>query len=788
MFNLPRNPICQRTPGVEGPGSIQPNYEQTPTEAESPVGRHRGREIKSTDATSYLAEQERLVTDADNPSPIKAEATPVSAHHTAGLKKNKPDQSDSTLLQERVDLLEKAEKLLGTINEQKVVGISLEVLEKARANGPEQVLAMLNSMKFPSGLNVKITLKSQPDKPLSLIPPGAELANQKQLGRLMDKTIETLKRHDKHYANTEARVSEAETIRQSLVTNDNKAAGRDTGGQGEGAQAFDKLRNRRCAITVHHRTPVEKSYVEARHHDTSTQPSAPVYPVPLPLVNSSQTIVSPQPAEEEPVLPQGAQQATDTIGDTTTENSSQPEMLQPEIVQPPAQPTESSPIPATEQSATSQPLQTERKDDPYSALLREIENRQWKLKPINSNNPVEENNPQTSGRDIPDHDTADTPEDSRSTNNSRLMEQLSQKLADIKPKTPEDVDEMDRNVARKWAQTAERVKNDSLPFADELIKKVATRSRPSLEQIEADIAKHKQLNIHEDTEKPVSEKPQSSTNSQEPGYDNPNTPESPDVSMEEMAEPYKPVLSPGGYQPAETTVSFPPFPASDKLPATDDNAVPKDETENMASSQNTFSSATFKAELEKAVARMMRRSPDTIDTDDITDLKGLSDQLPDDLSTASADEPEYSTIATPPGTQPTDDTAPLTAPSPPAPPPISEELLRSARTMKTPAPTSTAQAITPEKTTGKPSNQGFFSDDSFKTELAKAVESRSNKRQADSMDIDQQIAEAKVAEAKKEKESNSMLGMLKKRMDSINWANRPDQDRPDDEENDEFRQ
>ena len=446
MFNLPRNPLFHRTPGVEGsgPGSIQPNVEQTPKHTETPVRTDRGREIKGADATKYLDEQDRPVIGTGRAPLTDTEASSVPAHQTSGLNKNKLDSD--RLLQERSDLLEQAEKLLGTINEKKVVGISLEQLEIAQANGAEQVLETLQSMKFPEGLKVQITLKSQPNKPLSLIPPGDELIGQKKLGRLMDKTVETLKNHHKKNLNKEASISKAEKIRQSLVTNDNKIAGRDTRGQGEGAQAFDQLKSRRCEITVHHRSPVEQSYVEAKHHvtgplakssasehpqaesgqaerteirklapspqklttpqtdtentetllvaeqsppkttealspesppvpektkpdstplteqgtarkafshdengridteekgltkttysnsqeqavpitsypagDIPEQTGTPVYPVPLPLVNTSQTIVTPQPEEKGVVSPQSGAQATDSADTTTTE-------------------------------------------------------------------------------------------------------------------------------------------------------------------------------------------------------------------------------------------------------------------------------------------------------------------------------------------------------------------------------------------------------------------------------------------------------------------------------------
>ena len=966
MFNLPRKPLCHRAPGVEGPGPIPINYEQTPKEAEAPVGTHRGREIRSADATRYLAEQESVVTGADSSSPIKAEATPVPAHHTTGLKENKLDSQDAKLLQERADLLQQAESLLGSINEQKVVDISLEVLEKALANGPEQVLLMLKSMEFPVGLNVKITLKSQPDKPLSLIPPGDELKSQEKLGALMDKTIKILKRHHHQYANTEVRASKAEKIRQFLITNDNDVAGTDTRGQGEGAQAFDKLRNRRCAITVHHRTPVEKSHVEARHHDASpvahsaaeessaitaredssgiesddgytdqkdlttttssgvqkqdapiatdppmdspTPSATPAYPVPLPLVNSSQTVAPSQPKEAEPAWPQSKQQATDSVEETSpfipeTEPASTPatenaesvpteeelavtetisalkeqtdalpdseESLQqtvpidshsplPETI--PAPPLPQEEIQKTEGQAVSGDKSPDTRLSDLLDLVERVKTTEeppnQSLPPTKSNKPIGGNSTQTRGRLSPNHDTANTPEAPR-----RLMEELSEKLANRKPITPEEVDEMDSNVARKWAQTAESVENDNLPFADELIKTVAAKSRPSLEKIEADIAKHKELNIHKDTEKPLI-KPQPLTSSSEPGYDNPTIPASPEVAMEETAQSYKSVLSSIGYQPSETTVSFPPFPASDELPATaepeqisptqtdskatDDIAAPKDETNNTSSSNKTssnktssnktssnktssnktFNDAKFKEDLAEAVAKMMRRSSNTIDADNITDSSGLSDRLPEDLtadvntimaalSPEESGEPdekaqpsspvppapgEHQTAkATPSNTQPTlnsDATTPSPPPTPPTPPPISQEILLSTKTRKAPASTSTAQANSPDNakktesgngTKSKPSNQGFFGGNIFKKDLDKGFIAMDKKRQSANMDIDQKIAEAKAkakakakAEEKMENEPNNLLGALKKRMLVIKQANLPDEDENDD--------
>lgn len=872
MFKLPRNPLCHQAPGVGGSGPVHTNYEPTPKEAEAPVGSHRGRKIENADTTSYLAEQKSVVTGADSPSPLKTEATQVPAHHTAGLKENKPDSQAAKLLQQRTDLLQRADSVLGAINARKVVGISLEALEKAQANSPEQVLAMLRSMEFPAGLSVKITLKSQSEKPLSLIPPGDELENQKNLDQLMEKTVEALKRQQ--HTNTEASVSEAEEIRQSLVRNDNEIAGRETLGQGEGAQAFDKLSNRKCAITVHHRNPVEKSYVETRHHDTSarpateessaitaredspgiekgnghpeeqdlttttssgaqkpaapivtdspvnTQPPPPVYPVPLPLV-SSQTVVPPPHEEAEPALPKSEQQATDAVAQSSpliqeTEQESTPaaehtesmpteedlavtepvsalkeqtdavpdsaespqetmpvDSLSPlpetipapslareEIRESASVPAEQSDVepamalqqaepstdPITEQTAKSQVRQPEKQENLHAALLRELKNRQRELKSTKPNQPIEGNSTQTSDRLSPNDDTANTPKASRPGSHPELMAELTKKLADRRPKTPEEVDTLDSNVARKWAQTAERLENSHLPFIDELMEKVAARNR----------------------------------------------------AMEETAQPSQSALSSNGYKPAETTVSFPPFPAANELPAgqrsssqtnskaTSNIAVPKGETKTTSSGNKTFNDAQFKAELEAAVAKMLRRSSDTMDADDITDSSVSDDQLPEDV-TADLNNINAALSPEEPGeiAQPilnNDATTPLAPAAPPVPPPISQEIL-SARTRKAPASTSTAQANSPDNANktesgngakSKPSNQGFFGSETFKKALENAATAMDNKRQSSDKDIEQQIQEAKK-EAKEKKEQapnpNDLFGSLRKRLFPIRQAN-----------------
>ncbi|WP_422450016.1 MULTISPECIES: hypothetical protein [unclassified Endozoicomonas] len=872
MFKLPRNPLCHQAPGVGGSGPVHTNYEPTPKEAEAPVGSHRGRKIENADTTSYLAEQKSVVTGADSPSPLKTEATQVPAHHTTGLKENKPDSQAAKLLQQRTDLLQRADSVLGAINARKVVGISLEALEKAQANSPEQVLAMLRSMEFPAGLSVKITLKSQSEKPLSLIPPGDELENQKNLDQLMEKTVEALKRQQ--HTNTEASVSEAEEIRQSLVRNDNEIAGRETLGQGEGAQAFDKLSNRKCAITVHHRNPVEKSYVETRHHDTSarpateessaitaredspgiekgnghpeeqdlttttssgaqkpaapivtdspvnTQPPPPVYPVPLPLV-SSQTVVPPPHEEAEPALPKSEQQATDAVAQSSpliqeTEQESTPaaehtesmpteedlavtepvsalkeqtdavpdsaespqetmpvDSLSPlpetipapslareEIRESASVPAEQSDVepamalqqaepstdPITEQTAKSQVRQPEKQENLHAALLRELKNRQRELKSTKPNQPIEGNSTQTSDRLSPNDDTANTPKASRPGSHPELMAELTKKLADRRPKTPEEVDTLDSNVARKWAQTAERLENSHLPFIDELMEKVAARNR----------------------------------------------------AMEETAQPSQSALSSNGYKPAETTVSFPPFPAANELPAgqrsssqtnskaTSNIAVPKGETKTTSSGNKTFNDAQFKAELEAAVAKMLRRSSDTMDADDITDSSVSDDQLPEDV-TADLNNINAALSPEEPGetAQPilnNDATTPLAPAAPPVPPPISQEIL-SARTRKAPASTSTAQANSPDNANktesgngakSKPSNQGFFGSETFKKALENAATAMDNKRQSSDKDIEQQIQEAKK-EAKEKKEQapnpNDLFGSLRKRLFPIRQAN-----------------
>ncbi|WBA80848.1 hypothetical protein [Endozoicomonas sp. GU-1] len=884
MFKLPRNPLCHQTPGVGGSGPVHTNYEPTPKEAEAPVGSHRGRKIENADTTSYLAEQKSVVTGADSPSPLKTEATQVPAHHTTGLKENKPDSQAAKLLQERTDLLQRADSVLGAINARKVVGISLEALDKAQADSPEQVLAMLKSMEFPAGLSVKITLKSQSEKPLSLIPPGDELENQKNLDQLMKKTIDALKRQDQQYANTEASASEAEEIRQSLVRNDNEITGRETLGQGEGAQAFDKLSNRKCAITVHHRNPVEKSYVETRHHDTSarpatgessaitaredspgiekgnahpeeqdlttttasgaqkqtapivtdppedTQQATPVYPVPLPSVDSSQTAASPQPEEAKPALPQqratgfvvqstpliqeteqestpaaehtesvpteedravtepvsAQKEQTDAVPDSTEspqetvpvdshsplpETIPAPPLAREEIRETASIPAEQSDVeqamalqqaesstdPITEQTAKSQVRQPEKQENLHAALLRELKNRQRELKSTKPNQPIEGNSTQTSDTLSPNDDTANTPKASRPGSHPELMAELTKKLADRRPKTPEEVDTLDSNVARKWAKTAERLENSHLPFIDELMEKVAARNR----------------------------------------------------AMEETAQPSQSALSSNGYKPAETTVSFPPFPAADALPAgqrsssqtnskaTNNIAVPKSETKNTSSGNKTFNDAQFKAELEAAVAKMLRRSSDTMDADDITDSSVSDDQLPEDV-TADLNNINAALSPEEPGetAQPilnNEATTPLAPAAPPVPPPISQEIL-SARTRKAPASTSSAPANSPDNANktesgnvakSKPSDQGFFGSEIFKTALKSAATAMENKRQSSDKDIEQQIQEAKK-EAKEKKEQtpnpNDLFGSLRKKLFPIRQANDDDKDKEDEQD------
>ncbi|WP_257263476.1 hypothetical protein [Endozoicomonas sp. ONNA2] len=947
MFNLPRNPLCTKTPGLQGPGSTQPSYQPTSKEAEAPVGYHRGRKIKTTDTTSYLAEEKSVVPSADSPSQKKAEATPVPAQHTTGLKENKLDSQGPELLQRRAELLEEADTLLGTINEQKAVGISLGVLETVgntvedpeKVKDPKQVLALLKKMKFPDGLNVKITLKSQPDKPLSLIPPSEELTNQTNLVKLMNTTIATLKRHQMPSADRVLKDHEAEKLRDKLVENDNEVAGRDTRGQGKGAQAFDKLKNRRCAITVHPRTPIEQGTVEARHHETSflanressattareagsdiengdgndkdltttafampkqaaiTEPPMnrpnPVYPVPLPLVNSSQTVIPPQPKEAQPALPQSEQQAspveetspfetepestaatgnaqstptdpaitgpisaleeqTDAIPDSPQETApidshsplpeTKPEQLfsqeeipvtdgqasgngepetllsdlpdwtepvktapeqpnhslpkdelqstgsqasistqeveqaslsdtvnpvddaiapttsgpteqsdvQPAMTQPPVQQAEMSTPPATPKTAkadnSSEPSKA--RTELHKVLIKELENRKQKLK--QTNQPIAGNSPQGSGS--PNHDTA--PEASQPGKNPELIRELSQKLGNIRPKTPEEVEKIDSNVARRRAQTAEKNKNANLPFADELIAAVAQRRE----------------------------------------------------TLEKTTERYKPISSSVGYKPVETTVSFHSLPTSDELsataaseqiapPQTDSNAndnivVPNDETTNTSSSNKKFNEAEFKEELKKAVEKMMNRRSNTTKADNITDSPGPSDPLPEELtndleiiSDAVFAPEKTAEHLTPPDTQPTQNSD-ATMPLPPPAPPISEELLLSSR--RAPAATGSAQANGPDNTIktesgnvtkSKPSSQGFFGSEEFTTALGNAANAMNNKLQSGGT-IEEKIARAKAeAEAKKLQEPpRDVFGVLRKQLRPIERANYRDDD------------
>lgn len=186
MLNLPKYPFHQN---VEGAGSIPTNYEPRSKETENSEGLHNHRVVKPAPPKQSVNGQQ-LEKTSETKSLMEMTAQQTEAQPTSGLRAEEPN-AHSMATQERklADLLKQADELIRANSEKKLVNLSCDKLNESLLKGPENVLETLQNMELPKGLKVKITLKSQPDNPISLIPPGDNLKDQKDLPKLMNTAI-----------------------------------------------------------------------------------------------------------------------------------------------------------------------------------------------------------------------------------------------------------------------------------------------------------------------------------------------------------------------------------------------------------------------------------------------------------------------------------------------------------------------------------------------------------------------------------------------------------------------
>ncbi len=264
MFNLPKYPLHHK---VEGAGSIPTTYEPRLEETENAEVPYKHWGVKNADSEP-LVNGQQLEKTSETKSLKEMTAQQTEAQPTSGLKTEELDaHSIATLERKQADLLNQADELIRANSEKKLVNLSCDKLNESLLKGSENVLETLQNMELPKGLKVKITLKSQPDNPISLIPPGDNLKDQKDLPKLMNTAIRILRQHDQtklgdiDSALTEKKLN---AINKELVSTDDIIEGRDTGGTGKGAQVFAKLQEqtKRCEISVN-----QPDHVEVKHPD-----------------------------------------------------------------------------------------------------------------------------------------------------------------------------------------------------------------------------------------------------------------------------------------------------------------------------------------------------------------------------------------------------------------------------------------------------------------------------------------------------------------------------------------
>ncbi len=183
MFNLPKYPLHQK---VEGAGSIPTTYEPRLEETENAEVPYKHWGVKNADSEP-LVNGQQLEKTSETKSLKEMTAQQTEAQPTSGLKTEELyAHSIATLERKQADLLNQADELIRANSEKKLVNLSCDKLNESLLKGSENVLETLQNMELPKGLKVKITLKSQPDNPISLIPPGDNLKDQKDLPKLTD--------------------------------------------------------------------------------------------------------------------------------------------------------------------------------------------------------------------------------------------------------------------------------------------------------------------------------------------------------------------------------------------------------------------------------------------------------------------------------------------------------------------------------------------------------------------------------------------------------------------------
>lgn len=95
-------------------------------------------------------------------------------------------------------MLRRADQLLKEREDKRVVDLSLSSLKQStqQVKTSDDIYQSLKSLKVPSDLKVTIALKSEGNKPISLIPPGKELQGRDDLEKLFTMATQLLEKHD----------------------------------------------------------------------------------------------------------------------------------------------------------------------------------------------------------------------------------------------------------------------------------------------------------------------------------------------------------------------------------------------------------------------------------------------------------------------------------------------------------------------------------------------------------------------------------------------------------------
>ena len=285
MFNFPKFSVHTRDDYIE---NSQPFFNRLQKEhlenEENLVGDYRGRKVSAIPETKKQ---------------VKTESKNSHGTFEFGGVKEYSGSPESVKLTKTIEDLDKKEKnalkmadtILRTKRERNALSASVQILEKLKketqGSSMQEIEKIMDQVKVDHGLEIKMTLKSNKNKVITLIPPSKEAKSLKNMNVILSKTLDIVKSHHSVFMEqlkfSDDQLDDAFTgltkVFKEIVDLKSKLK---LDNQKNSSEELEKFKKQKCEIVVHHREEGEKSYLEFKHGlllDENAEKTMPTYEV-----------------------------------------------------------------------------------------------------------------------------------------------------------------------------------------------------------------------------------------------------------------------------------------------------------------------------------------------------------------------------------------------------------------------------------------------------------------------------------------------------------------------------